>query len=322
MSSLKQRQRGIALITVMLVLAIATVAVVSMSSARQMDIRRTENQLRSMQAWEYAYGLESWAIGRLDADSDAAAKTKVDEKAEADEVDSLDDAWSKPLASTGVAGGRMQAGIADLQGRINLNNLLVEGKVSAPDVKRLERLLAQLKLKTELAQAITDWIDADMQISYPHGAEDETYTRLNPAYRAANRQFADVSELLLVQGMTRETYRALLPYLYAVDGYAPLNVNTASAIVLRCLADDISADQAESMFRARGKPFEKVAEFLKDEAVADAGIGKYGLAVSSQNFLLRGQIDMGKTHLQFESQLQRGGGTRIVKRQRVGLAHG
>jgi general secretion pathway protein K len=125
-----------------------------------------------------------------------------------------------------------------------------------------------------------------------------------------------------VQGMTRETYRALLPFLYAVDGYAPLNVNTASATVLRCLADDISADQAESMFRARGKPFEKVAEFLKDEAVADAGIGKYGLAVSSQHFLLRGQIDMGKTHLQFESQLQRGGGTRIVKRQRVGLAHG
>ncbi|MDX8129429.1 type II secretion system minor pseudopilin GspK [Methylomonas sp. OY6] len=306
MKLLDQNQRGIALITVMLILAIATVAVVSMSSARQLDIHRTENQLRSMQAWEYAYGLESWAIGRLSGD-----------------VDGVDDTWSKPLATTVVTGGTMQAGIEDLQGRINLNNLLVEGKVSVPDVKRLERLLAQLKLKTELVQAITDWIDADMDAGYPHGAEDDTYTRSKPGYRAANRQFADVSELLLVQGMTREIYSKLLPYVYVVEGYAPLNVNTASATVLRCLADDISADQAASIFRARGKPFAKVAEFLKDETVADAGIGKYGLGVSSQNFLLQGQIDMGKTHLQFQSQLQRdSGGAQVLKRQRQGLAHG
>lgn len=306
-----QRQCGIALITVMLILAIATVAVVSMSSARQLDIRRTENQLRSAQAWEYVYGLESWAIGRLAADTTAGKGYGLTED------------WSKPLARTNVAGGSMQAQIEDLQGRINLNNLLVEGKPSKDDIKRLERLLAILKLKTELVQAITDWVDADMDVSYPHGAEDDTYTRQMPAYRAANRQFADVSELLLVQGMTRETYLKLLPHVYAVDGYAPLNVNTASATVLRCLADDISADQAESIFRARGKPFAKVAEFLKDETVADAGIGKYGLGVSSQNFLLQGQIDMGKTHLLFESQLQRdSGGARVVKRQRQGLAHG
>ncbi|MBD9361112.1 type II secretion system minor pseudopilin GspK [Methylomonas fluvii] len=311
MKSLEWVQHGIALITVMLILAIATVAVVSMSSARQMDIRRTENQLRSMQAWEYAYGLESWAIGRLAAD------------ARAGDVDGVDDAWSKPLATTVVTGGTMQAQIEDLQGRLNLNNLLVEGKVSAPDVKRLERLLAVLKLKTELVQAITDWVDADMDAIYPHGAEDDSYTRSKPGYRAANRQFADVSELLLVQGMTREIYSKLLPYVYVVDGYAPLNVNTASATVLRCLADDISADQAASIFRARGKPFAKVAEFLKDDAVVDAGIGKYGLGVSSQNFLLQGQIDMGKTHLQFQSQLQRdSGGAQVLKRQRQGLVHG
>lgn len=306
-----QRQRGIALITVMLILAIATVAVVSMSSARQLDIRRTENQVRGSQAWEYAYGLEAWACGRLDAD----AKTG--------DVDALDEAWSRPMQTTISADGTMRANIEDLQGRINLNNLMSEGKISKDDLKRFERLLAILNLKAELAQAIADWIDADMDIRYPRGAEDETYTRLKPAYRAANRQFADVSELLLVQGVTREIYEKLLPYVYVVDGYAPLNVNTASATVLRSLADDISADQAESMFRAKGKPFQKITEFLKNEVVADVGIKQYGLDVSSQNFVLQGQIDMGKTHLQFESQLQRrGGGVQLVKRQRKGLSHG
>lgn len=304
-------QRGIALITVMLVLALATVAVVSMSTARQMDIRRTENQLRTMQAWEYVYGLEAWATSRLLADGQ-------DNKS-----DGLADSWSKSLPTGAVAGGTVQADITDLQGRINLNNLLVDGEPSKEDVKRLKRLLRNLEIKEELVDAVLDWIDADMDIRYPHGAEDETYTRLKPPYRAANRQFADVSELLLVDGMTMEIYRKLQLHVYAVEGYAPVNVNTASPTVLRCLADDISVDQAESIFRARGKPFEKVAEFLKDETVADAGIGKYGLGVSSQNFLLQGQIDMGKTHLLFESQLQRdSGGAQVVKRQRQGLAHG
>jgi general secretion pathway protein K len=307
-----QAQNGIALITVMLVLAIATVAVVSMSTARQMDIRRTENQLRTTQAWEYLFGLESWATNSLQADG-------KDNKS-----DGLADSWAKPFPETAVSEGTMQAGIEDLQGRINLNNLLVDGETSEEDLKRLKRLLVNLKMKPELADAMLDWIDGNMEIKYPHGAEDETYTRLKPPYRAGNRSFADVSELLLVQGMTREHYQTLRPYVYAVSEYAPLNVNTASATVLRCLADDISADQAESMFRARGKPFEKLEDFLKDEAVSDAAIRKYGLSVISNHFLVVGQIDMGKTRLVFESQMQRGkeGQVRLVKRQRGSVAHG
>ena len=54
-------QQGIALITVLLVLSIATVALVSMSTSRQLDIRRTQNLLRSSQAFAYVYSLETWA---------------------------------------------------------------------------------------------------------------------------------------------------------------------------------------------------------------------------------------------------------------------
>ena len=61
-------QRGIALITVMLILAVVTIVLVGMSSDRQMDIRRTENQRRSIQAWEYVYGIEAWAETQLKVD--------------------------------------------------------------------------------------------------------------------------------------------------------------------------------------------------------------------------------------------------------------
>lgn len=307
-----QSKRGVALITVMLVLAIATVAVVSMSTARQMDIRRTENQLRALQAWEYVYGLESWAKSSLDAEI------------KGNKLYSATSQWHKNLPQKAVAGGTLTANLEDLQGRINLNNLLAEDGPGEEDIKRLKRLLVYLKLKPELVDAMLDWIDGDMNIRYPHGAEDETYTRLKPPYRSANRLFADVSELLLVQGITREHYQALRPYIYVAQGYMPLNVNTASPLILRCLADDISKDQAESMFRASGKPFEKIEDFLKDEAVAETKVRQYGLGVSSKYFLLKGQIDMGKSRLLVESQLQRDGENQfsVVKRQRVSPIHG
>jgi len=302
-------QHGVALITVLLVLAIASVAVVSMSTARQADIRRTGNQVLAEQRWELVLALEQQAGAVLAADAKSNA------------IDSGDDLWNKPSLHSGAAGMTATANIEDLQGRINLNNLIRDGELSGDDVSRMRRLLSHLQLKPELLDAIIDWIDADMEIRYPHGAEDETYTRRQPPYRAANRPFADVSELLLVDGVDREIYQVLRPFIYVADGYAPLNINTAEAGVLRCLADDISQDQAASIFRASGKPFKKIEDFLKDEAVAELKIGKSGLSVVSEHFQLRGTIDAAAGRFQFVSQLRRDKGQVAVdRRQRLGVA--
>lgn len=305
-------ERGIALITVMLVLAVVTVVLVSMSSDRQMDIRRTENQLRTAQAWEYVYGLEAWAENQLRADL-------ADNK-----NDAATDLWSKPLSTILTPEGQFEAEIIELQGRINLNNLLVDGAASEDDVHRLKRLLINLDIKPERVDAMLDWIDADMEIRYPHGAEDETYSKLSPPYRSANSFFSDVSELLRVQGMTLDEYQKILPYVYVADGYQPINVNTASAVVLRTLADDIKKDQAESLFRASGKPFEKMEDFFKDEAMAGISVNKMSLSVYSNHFLLSGQIDMGKNRLAFQSQLKRNkaGVVAVVRRSRRSLIDG
>jgi len=310
--SLRSGERGVALITVLLVLAIASVAVVSMSTARQADIRRTNNQLLAEQRWELVYALEQQAFAMLAQDAEEQA------------FDGDDDVWRRRSLEIKVSGQTATARLDELQGRINLNNLLRDGEISGEDVNRLRRLLALLKLKPELVDALLDWIDPDREIRYPHGAEDETYTRRKPPYRAANRPFADLSELLLVEGVNPEIYQALSPYLYVAEDYAPLNVNTAAAGVLRCLADDISADQAESMFRASGKPFAKVEGFLRDEAVATLKLGKYGLSVGSEHFLLTGDIETGGRHFLFASQLRRDKHAQItvVKRQRLGAVDG
>jgi general secretion pathway protein K len=305
-------QKGIALITVMLVLAVVTVALVSMSSDRQMDIRRTENQLRSTQAWEYVYGLEAWAANQLKLDIDN------------NKYDALTDQWSKPLTLKPTPEGNVKADIIELQGKINLNNLLVDGQPSDDDVQQLKRLLTYLEIKPELVDAMLDWIDADMDIRYPNGAEDETYTRLLPPYRSANVPFVDVSELLRVQGITLKDYKKLIPYIYVADTYEPININTASPEVLRTLAPNIKKDEAESIYRASGKPFAKVDEFLKDEAMKGISVNKANLSIDSHHFLLSGYIDMGKNGLLFQTQLSRStsGEVKVVKRLRRSLING
>lgn len=61
MGTLKYKQTGVALITAMLVVALASVAAVAMTSRQQLDIRRTGNILHADQAYLYALGGELWA---------------------------------------------------------------------------------------------------------------------------------------------------------------------------------------------------------------------------------------------------------------------
>ena len=305
-------QTGIALITVMLVLAVVTVALVSMSSDRQMDIRRTENQLRSIQAWEYVYGVESWAINQLKIDADN------------NKYDDLNDSWSKPLGIKPIPEGTIKADIVDLQGRINLNNLLLDGIASDEDVQRLKRLLTNLKINTDLVDVMLDWTDANMTISTSKSAEDETYAKLKPPYRTANVPFVEVSELLRLKGMTLKNYKILLPYIYVADKRQAININTASVVVLQTLAADITKDQAESLYKASGKPFKDIEEFLKDEALEGIAVNKESITVVSDYFLLSGYIDMGKNGLMFTSQLNRDGlgAIKLDRRLRRSLLNG
>jgi general secretion pathway protein K len=309
---LPNSERGIALITVMLVLTVVTVALVEMSTSRQMDIRRTENQLRSTQAWEYLYSLEAWAENRLQVDLSQ------------NKYDVTTDIWSKPLPLKPTPEGSIEANIIELQGRINLNNLLLDGKASDEDAQSLKRLFGYLDINPDLVDAIIDWIDADMNIRYPKGAEDETYSRFSQPYRTSNSPFSDVSELIRIEGITLKDYQKLLPYVYVAKDREPINVNTASVMVLRTMADNINKNKAESLFRASGKPFKKVDDFLKDEALSGISVKKESLTVVSNHFLLSGQIDMGKNGLNFQSQLQRNpdGKVKVLSRMRRSAING
>lgn len=300
-------QRGVALITALLVVALATVAAVAMASRQQVDIRRTANLLAADQAALHADGVVAWAGQMLRRD------------AEDSQTDARDEDWAQALPPIAVEGGEVGGRIEDMQARFNLNNLVRDGAVSEPDLERFRRLLAALELAPELADAVVDWVDEDIDPRFPGGAEDDAYLGRHPAYRTANAPLAHPAELRRIAGFDAETYAALAPYVTALPEPTPVNCNTAAAPVLRALAEEIGQGEAEAVVERRGDGgFDSVGDCLAQPAFAGREVPAGTVAVASRHFLVRARVRIGELDGAFFALLRRGegGAARVVARGR------
>ena len=253
-----RRMDGVALVTALLVVALATVAAMAMATRLHVDLRRAGNLLHGEQAYAYALAAESWAQVILERDADD------------NEFDSLQDDWAISIPPIAVEGGLVGGAIKDLQGRFNINNLVTEnGEVDQANLTFYKQLLDRLKLDQTLAAALQDWLDRDIDVTFPGGVEDEDYLLANPPYRAANRRLADISELRLVQGYTPEVIDKLSMHVMAVPETTEINVNTATDQVLLALHPDLEDSAIEDIIAQRDKEaYETVDDFLAEDAFA------------------------------------------------------
>lgn len=301
-------QRGVALVTALLVVSLATMAAVSMATRQHVDVRRTGNLLHGEQAYAYALAAESWALVIMDRDTDDT------------ENDTLEEGWATALPPISVEGGFVNGVIRDLQGRFNVNNLVDEdGEPSIEDRDYFKRLLLVLELDPALTNALLDWIDPDIDASYPDGAEDDSYLLNNPPYRAANRPLSDVSELGLVKGFTAEVVAALEPHITALPERTEINVNTASAEILRALNENLTEADVESLVKDRGVDgYEDIEVFLDHDALAGIEVDDIELEVSSSWFTVQTDVMVGRGRARLLSVLSREDGpSRIVARIRT-----
>jgi general secretion pathway protein K len=218
-----QRQRGVALIMAILIVALATILAVNVASEGYMDQRRSSTMLGLDQALELSFGAEALAADVLVSDWKNNPK-----------VDSLNEDWARPVELPVDEGiGEIKGNIEDLQGRFNLNNLLnPDGSENKESLRQFSRLLELLQMDTKWAGIIVDWIDADTVASFPDGAEDTVYTTQTPPYLTANMPITRTSELLSLVGFGLDNYRTLEPYITALPIGTPINVCTAPGKVL------------------------------------------------------------------------------------------
>ncbi|MFV0278612.1 MAG: type II secretion system minor pseudopilin GspK [Parahaliea sp.] len=310
-----QQQRGAALIIALLVFATCAALIVAMKSDFELFYQRAANSFLAEQGYAHLRGAEDLAALALVKDYD------LDQTRER-QRDDLTEVWamSTPPFPLEDGGGFMRglradpasAGqfffLEDLQGRFNLNNLYDSRANSDPEGKeggaarftpaqaqfiRLLQCFEEPVLSQQEAIAVTealgDWLDSDSRPRL-NGAEDEYYFTRVPAYRAANRRLASVSELRAVAHVTPALYRALAPWVtvWPREGGSALNINTAPELLLRTLnADDdlapLTPQQAQAMVALRDDSggFTSVAAFLEQ--------GTYGDRSTSQLQMLLGE---------------------------------
>ena len=304
------KHSGVALITVLMVVALASIIVFDMMADQNLDIRRTSNrQALSAAAW-CAESAEALAIIGLVED---AKNSKTD--------DLLED-WAVPVGPVPIEECQISGQLEDLHARFNLNNLLTEdGKVSALDAERFRRLLKILEVEPTLALAIQDWIDADIDPMLPSGAEDDYYAGLEHPYRAANRKFVSISELRLVRDLDAESFDKLKDFVIALPERTGINVNTAPKEVLQALAEHIDASTADSLIEERQEsPFDSVKAFTENGIHGkdkDRKVEPEGIVVNSDYFRSKSLAVVGKMKLdQFTWFKRSGQKVKIVQRAR------
>jgi general secretion pathway protein K len=249
------KQRGVALITAIVLVAIATMLAVHIGTRAALDLRRTAGLAALDQGWHVALGAEAWA-----------AEVLRDDFEDDPDMDHMGEAWAQPLPGLPIDGGEVRGAIEDMQGRFNLNNLLDENRL--PDeagIARFERLLLLVGAQPRWARIMADWLDENTDPGIPEGAEDGTYLSQNPPYRAANGLVATTTEMMALPGMTREEFERIRPYVAALPVGTTINVCTAKAPVLAAIVESGTDFSDPELLQAnrRDSCFPTI-EYLKD----------------------------------------------------------
>ena len=288
------RQRGVAVLMAMLVVALATIIAVNLLWRASLDQRRTAASLTADQGYMFLQGAEAWAGDILREDLQVSGP----------DSDHLGEIWAFELPPVPVDGGFIIGQLTDLQGRFNVNNLITDQGVADPIAKaQFERLLRNLELDPGLAGAVTDWIDVDTETTFPSGGEDGEYSGADPAYRTPNVPITTITELMAINGFDADIYGVLAPHISALPVGTALNVNTADPFVLSSLSDDIDLLRAEALVEERGEADfiniqDSFAPFLEEDMLLRIdGVSRF--------FQLSATISIGTSQYSMYSLLQR-----------------
>lgn len=298
-----EKQSGVALITALLVVAVATLIAADLVWERHLQTRRTAAMLANDQGRLYALGAESWAIDILLGDRDSP-----------EEIDFLGEDWAQELPPIELPEGSLIGRLEDMQGRFNINNIYRNGQVDEIAMAQLRRLLRILELDEAPADAILDWIDSDQDICCAAGAEDDVYTNSSPAFWTANRYLTSTSELLAIEGIDSDFYNALAPYIAALppewcgnSDFTHINVNTAPAAVLLALDEQVSQTDVDRWLSERDEfsGYDDLGAF--EGVVSDDMLAGNYLGLNTECFGAYATINIGSFRMSMYSLLDRQG---------------
>lgn len=296
---------------VILVFALVSILAAGIYKRQKLFIYTAGSLVTNAQAYQYALGSETYARRLLLEDW----REDKEKNEFVDGVEQVENALFLPVDEA-----LLEAQFNDLHGRINLNDLVyVDGVVNTIMATRFKRLLDRLALDEVKVERIQDWIDDNQEATGIEGVEDGAYLSLDPPYRTGGQVFNHPSELMLIEGIDRESYEALLPFVSTLpQGLAHININTASAEVIQSLVENLPDNLAEELVaKAKDEPWKSVQDFATAPQLQGLKLDQTYLGVSSDFFELATRITLSDRKVRLRSVLfrsQEDGSITLVQR--------
>jgi general secretion pathway protein K len=332
-------QQGVALITVMLIVALASIIAAQMTTRLQTQMQRSTNISFNQQAYWYAMSAEAFSKRIL-------IQAFKDEP----KVTHLEQSWASEAANYPVDFGEISGEISDLQSCLNLNALHPDAKTkeqaaesdsgtstpssdsnSQPDKKSttasgkaeqlpaatvLEALIININIEgigpfeaEVMVNALTDWLDSNDMITGSGGAEDNDYASREFPYLAANSYLASVNELRLIEHFTPAVILALTPYVCVLPQNSQhlININTLDAEkpeLLQAMLDS-TLDEAQDVLSARDSSgYENLEDFYNLPELSKINMDKWQKApfvVDSEYFKLKASARFNNSYFSMSS---------------------
>ena len=300
------KNRGAALVTVLIIVFIVMAIIANLTVTNFRMIRRLENRQLLEQATSIAFS--ALDFGRAGLGTSGATAS----------MDTLQDVWAQPLPKVKILDGIFMSGfLIDEQGKFNLNDLIASnGQVNTTVLKQFLLLLDYLNLPQSLAYNLAYYMAAPQYQSEIM----QQYLSGSPAYRPAGRPLVDLSELILVKGVTPLIAQKMVQYVTAIPvanlnlsesavesapagGFSAgvlVNANTATAEVIAAKSG-VPLNVAQRMISARlAQPFktaQSISAFLAQNGVyptppgAEVVINLATLSVTSSYFTIHALVD-------------------------------
>ncbi|WP_027780977.1 MULTISPECIES: type II secretion system minor pseudopilin GspK [Burkholderia] len=256
-----RRERGIAIVMVLLVVALAATLAASVLWRQQVATRDVENQRLATQTMWIERAAVEWARATLRAQSATSNVTFVGQRWSAPVADvQLSDLLpSDALAVNGeLSRAWISGSVEDAQARFNLMNLVSRAAPGKPwqsngeGVLAYRRLLGQLSLDPALAQPTADYMLRSLRDANGPGGWP--------------LQLVSVDDLARVPGYDAHAIEALAPFVTILPDLTVVNANTATEPVLVAAIPTLSASQAKRLVDRRATAYfvstGDIAEYL------------------------------------------------------------
>jgi general secretion pathway protein K len=300
-----RKQRGVAVITALLLTTLAVTIVASLFWQQQVQVRTMENQRLHLQTKWILRGALDWARLVLRQDG-------VDNPT----YTSLTAVWNTPLAETRldqyIERERVQGEIFDatLSGRIidatsryNLTNLANGPQINPDHLKIFKRLLANLQIDPALADRAAK---AVAESAPPLPVQAGVPVVPTVARTKSPMPMTQLDDLLTVPGFTVAIVEKLREFVIVLPvAAATVNVNTAPPEVIAALVENYSVAQATALVARRKQAFYRQTSDFTAQLFGNQLTLATAVDVKSEYFLILSKVRLDRAALDAEALVQR-----------------